>query len=176
MIQTEQPVSINPGTLWTEPPSERVTSVYIHSPFIVILDWLQAFSDNNARKRIRSSLWFIALSSALYDKYASAKLYIKAELGNNVPKKFRVVVQLLLSDSCPILIFYLCNNHSPTLFFMATSFGFQLVTSPNKKGLYPVVLRITQDRKQKKVDTELLKKVLKKLDVSGIRIDHTNGW
>lgn len=111
------------------------------------------------------------MSSALYDKYASAKLDIKAELGNNILKKFRVVVQLLLSDSCPILIFYLYNNHSPTLFFMATSFGFQLVTSPNKKGLYPVVLRITQDRKQKKVDTELLKKVLKKLDVSGIRIE-----
>lgn len=52
-------------------------------------------------------------------------------------------------------IFYLCNNHSPTLFFMATSFGFQLATSPNKKGLYPVVLRITQDRKQKKVRTSL---------------------
>lgn len=55
--------------------------------------------------------------------------------------------------------------------FMATSFGFQLATSSNKKVLYPVVLRITQDRKQKKVDTELLKKVLKKLDVSGIRIE-----
>ena len=116
MIQTEQPVSINPGTLWTEPPSERVTSVYIHSPFIVIFDWLQAFRDNNARKRIRSSLWFIALYSALYDKYASAKLDIKAELGNNVLKKFRVVVQLLLSGFCTILIFYLYNNHSPTLF------------------------------------------------------------
>lgn len=50
---------------------------------------------------------------------------------------------------------YLCNSYSPTLFFMATSFGFQLATSPNKKGLYPVVLRITQDRKQKKVRTSL---------------------
>lgn len=59
---------------------------------MVIFDWLQAFSDNNARKRIRSSLWFIVLSSVLYDKYASAKLDIKAELGNNVLKKFRVVV------------------------------------------------------------------------------------
>lgn len=38
---------------------------------------------------------------------------------------------------------------------MATSFGFQLATSPNKKGLYPVVLRITQDRRQKKVRTSL---------------------
>ena len=36
---------------------------------------------------------------------------------------------------------------------MAMTFGFQLVTQPNKKGLYPVVLRITQDRKQKKVRT-----------------------
>jgi len=36
---------------------------------------------------------------------------------------------------------------------MAMTFGFQLATQPNKKGLYPVVLRITQDRKQKKVRT-----------------------
>ena len=38
---------------------------------------------------------------------------------------------------------------------MATTFGFQLATSPNKKGFYPVVLRITQNRKQKKVRTDL---------------------
>ncbi len=38
---------------------------------------------------------------------------------------------------------------------MATTFGFQLATSPNKKGLYPVILRITQDRKQKKIRTSL---------------------
>lgn len=67
-------------------------------------------------------------------------------------KCFPKVSQKLV-DMKPIS--YLCNNHSPTLFFMATSFGFQLATSPNKKGLYPVVLRITQDRKQKKVRTSL---------------------
>ena len=102
MIQTEHPVSTNPGTLWTEPPSERATSVYIQSPFIVIFAWLQAFRDNNARVSIRSSLWFIALSSALYDKYASAKLDIKAELGNNVLKNS----ELLYSFSFPILAQY----------------------------------------------------------------------
>lgn len=67
--------------------------------------------------------------------------------------KFFPKVSQKLVDMKPIS--YLCNNHSPTLFFMATSFGFQLATSPNKKGLYPVVLRITQDRKQKKVRTSL---------------------
>ena len=36
---------------------------------------------------------------------------------------------------------------------MATTFGFQLATSPNTKGLYPVILRITQDRRQKKIRT-----------------------
>ena len=36
---------------------------------------------------------------------------------------------------------------------MATTFGFQLATSPNMKGLYPVILRITQDRRQKKIRT-----------------------
>lgn len=36
---------------------------------------------------------------------------------------------------------------------MAISFGFQLATQANKRGLYPVVFRITLDRKQKKVRT-----------------------
>ena len=43
---------------------------------------------------------------------------------------------------------------------MATTFGFQLANHPNKRGLYPVMLRITQDRKQTRVKTGLeVKKV-----------------
>lgn len=49
---------------------------------------------------------------------------------------------------------HVITTYQPAI-IMATSFGFQLATSPNKKGLFPVVLRITQDRKQKKVRTSL---------------------
>ncbi len=38
---------------------------------------------------------------------------------------------------------------------MATTFGFQLANHPNKRGVYPVMLRITQDRKQTRVKTGL---------------------
>ena len=36
-----------------------------------------------------------------------------------------------------------------------TTFGFMLANHPNRFGFYPVMLRITRDRKTKRVKTEL---------------------
>ena len=34
-----------------------------------------------------------------------------------------------------------------------TTFGFELAPRPNRFGFYPIVLRITRDRKKKRVNT-----------------------
>lgn len=53
-----------------------------------------------------------------------------------------------------------------------TTFGFELAPRPNRFGFYPIVLRITRDRKKKRVNTGL--EVKKQTGIRKPRITSTS--
>ena len=52
-----------------------------------------------------------------------------------------------------------------------TTFGFMLANHPNRFGYYPVMLRITRDRKTKRVKTEL--EVKKQIGIKRLKATST---